>query len=217
MPRITLRSWFAFVAHRTSPSRSLTLSRNQLFATLTTTVICRLSKTCNGEQLGDPYCNAGRTDDVTVASLQKGHFVCRSQSNSSNSSNSSTPSNSPSSNRRALQQVQHRSADLHGGPTTAASAWPGPAYTETSVIGSEDGDIVLGERLDIAAAIARDDPGSSEHGGCQESKNRDLHGSDRPIGSRSVMAVGTRTGTVPYWRMRWMDDDKHRLHSERFV
>ena len=108
-------------------------------------------------------------------------------------------------------------ADLHGGPTTAASAWPGPAYTETSVIGSEDGDIVLGERLDIAAAIARDDPGSSEHGGCQESKNRDLHGSDRPIGSRSVMAVGTRTGTVPYWRMRWMDDDKHRLHSERFV
>ena len=89
-------------------------------------------------------------------------------------------------------------ADLHGGPTTSASAWLRPAIPEASVIG----DIVLGERVDIAgAAIARDDPGSSEHGGCQERQNRDLHGSDRPR-SRPVTAVGTRTGTVPGWEMR---------------
>ena len=72
-------------------------------------------------------------------------------------------------------------ADLHRSPTTAAFAWRRPAYPEASVIGSDDGDMVLGEHVDIAgAAIARDDPCSSKHGGCQERQNRELHGSDRP-------------------------------------
>jgi len=44
------------------------------------------------------------------------------------------------------------------------------------VVGSDDSDIVLSERVGVAGvAIARDDNGSSERGGCQESKNGDLH------------------------------------------
>jgi hypothetical protein len=47
----------------------------------------------------------------------------------------------------------------------------------------------------------RDDSGSSEHGGRQQSENGNLHGSGRPM-SRSAVAVGTGAGTVPGWKLR---------------
>ena len=103
-------------------------------------------------------------------------------------------------------------AELLGGRTIGAFVLRGPAYQKAYLFGSYNGEIVLGERVDIAgAAIAGDDPGTSEHGGCQESKNGDLHGAGRRK-SRSAMAVITRTAQYGTWLENAIDGADYTLN-----
>ena len=66
--------------------------------------------------------------------------------------------------------------------------------------GSDGGDIVI-SGIGRAVTTRRDDAGSSERSGRQQSENGDLHGSGR-LGSRSVLVVErTRIGRVPGWKV----------------
>jgi hypothetical protein len=87
-----------------------------------------------------------------------------------------------------------------GIPTNGALGWPVQTGQGANRSGGDDGDIVLGH-ISGAMIARRDDAGSSERGGRQESKNGDLHGSGRPR-SKSAMVVGTGSSTVPGWEVR---------------